>query len=227
VLHARHARADFILVSHAHFDHVLDVPGIALATGALVIGSPSVVGYARSREVPAERTRVVESGERLELGSFVVDVRAVHHTAIAGVEEPLSGTIPSDAGGLWFWEFGCDVALAFRLEAAGASLWFHPSSSIYRTGTARGRAAGTLVIGVSGEPLTRRSIEAAFAEVRPERVLPTHYDNFLQPMARGHALMPGLDLDAAREAVLAVDPTVAWYVLDYEQEIRLPRDRAN
>lgn len=34
-------RADFILVTHTHFDHVLDVPYIARKTGALVIGTES------------------------------------------------------------------------------------------------------------------------------------------------------------------------------------------
>jgi glyoxylase-like metal-dependent hydrolase (beta-lactamase superfamily II) len=34
-------RADFILVTHTHFDHVLDVPYIARKTGAMVIGTES------------------------------------------------------------------------------------------------------------------------------------------------------------------------------------------
>jgi L-ascorbate metabolism protein UlaG (beta-lactamase superfamily) len=39
-------RADFILVTHTHYDHVLDVPYIATKTGATVIGTESTVASA-------------------------------------------------------------------------------------------------------------------------------------------------------------------------------------
>src|SRR5207249_5512425 len=32
---------DYVLVSHAHWDHVMDVPEVALHTGALTFGSPN------------------------------------------------------------------------------------------------------------------------------------------------------------------------------------------
>jgi L-ascorbate metabolism protein UlaG (beta-lactamase superfamily) len=221
--HADLPRADYVLVNHAHFDHALDVPALALATGATVVGSASSVNLARSRGVPAEKTRLVRSGERLTLGPFVVDVREVGHTKILGISDPMSGTIPEDAGRLWFWQFTHDAALAYRIEGNGTSIWFHPSS-VYTPGSADGLEARTLILGVTGEPLTPDKAKAAVAEIRPDRILPTHYDNFLQPMERGLGLMPGLDLEAARQAVAAADPDAAWYLLDYGQAMWLPPD---
>src|SRR5258708_1313742 len=41
-------RADFILVTHTHYDHILDVPHIALKTRATVIGTESNENEARA-----------------------------------------------------------------------------------------------------------------------------------------------------------------------------------
>src|ERR1700732_162228 len=41
-------RADFILVTHTHYDHVLDVPHIAHKTGAAVIGTESTENVMRA-----------------------------------------------------------------------------------------------------------------------------------------------------------------------------------
>src|SRR6266545_5019729 len=52
VIDAHVHRADFILVTHTHSDHVLDLPYIALKTGATVIGTQSTYNYARASGVP-------------------------------------------------------------------------------------------------------------------------------------------------------------------------------
>jgi L-ascorbate metabolism protein UlaG (beta-lactamase superfamily) len=41
-------RADFILVTHTHYDHVLDVPHLALTTKATVIGTESTENVLRT-----------------------------------------------------------------------------------------------------------------------------------------------------------------------------------
>src|SRR4029077_342465 len=45
-------RADFILVTHTHYDHVLDVPHLALTTKATVIGTESTQNVLRTYRVP-------------------------------------------------------------------------------------------------------------------------------------------------------------------------------
>jgi len=216
-------RADYILVNHAHYDHAIDVPAIALATGAVVVGSESACNLARSRGVPEEQVRVVAGGERLELGTFAVEVRRSRHTAILGVEEPMSGTIPPDAGPLWFHEYVQDATLAFRLEAGGSSLWFHPTST-YAEGEMAGAPADNLILGVTGEPLTEAKVAAVLADVGPGRVLPTHYDNFFHGRDAGLALMPRVDLRRDRDLVAAAAPDARFWVLGFDQTVHLPPD---
>src|SRR5215472_8561605 len=47
-------RANFVLVTHTHYDHVLDVPQIALKTHATVIGTESTENVLRAYSVPEE-----------------------------------------------------------------------------------------------------------------------------------------------------------------------------
>lgn len=216
-------RADFILVNHAHHDHALDVPLIARRTGATVYGSASTLNLCRSRGVAEGQLREATPGTRLTLGTFTVDVRPSRHTAILGIENPMAGVIPPDAGPLRFWEFGQDGCLVYRLEAGGATLWFHPTTT-YDQGDLAGLSAATLILGVTGQPLRPERAREIFAEARPRRVLPTHFDNFLQPLSMGLALMPGLDLDAARASIDAASPGLPVWVLDFGQTVHLPPD---
>ena len=59
-------RADFVLVTHTHYDHILDVPHIALKTGATVIGTESTANVMRAYGVPEEQLITVRGGEDLE-----------------------------------------------------------------------------------------------------------------------------------------------------------------
>lgn len=216
-------KADFILVNHSHYDHALDVPSIAKRTGAKVLGSPSTLNLARSRGIPEERLQQVRPGDRLSLGSFTVDVRRARHTKIGGMSEPMGGVMSPDAGAMYFWEYKLDDTLAYRLEAGGTSIWFHPTST-FDPGEVGGPPATALIVGVTGEAPTPEKARGLLAEAKPRIVLPTHYDNFFQPMQRGLALMPGLDLPAARALYLAADPKLTWVVLNFGQTLHLPPD---
>ena len=215
-------KADLILVNHAHFDHALDVGAIARRTGALVVGSQNAVNLALSRGVPKEKTRVVKSGDSFTHGTFTIDVRSSRHTDIV-VSQPMSGTIPPEAKPTWFWGYALDDTFAYRLSAKGATVWFHPTST-YEPGELGGLPAKTLIVGVTGEKQTPAKVKGLLAESKATRVMPTHIDNFFQPMARGLALMPGLDLDGAKALFLAENPALEWGVTNYDEVITLPAD---
>lgn len=55
--------ADFLLLSHSHLNHCMDAPGIALRTGATIIGSVSTARVARAHGVPENQIITVRGGE--------------------------------------------------------------------------------------------------------------------------------------------------------------------
>ncbi len=215
-------KADAILVNHTHFDHALDTGEIALRTGALVLGSRNTVNLALSRGVPVEKTRVVRDSERFTVGTFDIFVKKTVHTRLL-VEQPMSGVIEPERKPLWFWQYALDETYAYRLEAGGTTLWFRPGTA-FAAGDTGGLTAKNLIIGVSGERLKKERVTALVNEVKPTRVLPTHFDNFFQPVDLGLALLTGVDLDEARALFFDAAPGVEWGVVGLNEVIWLPPD---
>jgi L-ascorbate metabolism protein UlaG (beta-lactamase superfamily) len=61
-------RADFVFVSHAHFDHLCGVAPIARATGATVVASPESARVLRQDGVPEGQLLMVTGGETVRCG---------------------------------------------------------------------------------------------------------------------------------------------------------------
>lgn len=216
-------RADAVLVNHAHYDHAVDMPEVARRTGARVVGTEATLNLARSRGVAEEQLVLATGGEHLTLGTFAVDVRRTRHPTVFATDDFLPGTIARDAGRLWWWQYRQDGCLAFRFASQGAVVWFHPTST-WEPGELSGLTAPTLILGVAGEPLDEARARAILSEVRPRRVIPTHWDNFLQPRERGLARLPNVDLEAAEAAVRAAAPGVEWWMLEPDQRVFLPAE---
>jgi L-ascorbate metabolism protein UlaG (beta-lactamase superfamily) len=65
------SEADFVFVSHAHFDHLYGADAIALRTGATVVGSPEAARCLRTCGVPEEQLLIVTGGETVDCGDGV------------------------------------------------------------------------------------------------------------------------------------------------------------
>ena len=75
-------KADAILISHAHFDHISDVAPVARQTGALVIGAPLTIETAIKLGVPERQTKVVKGGESVRVGNITVETALARHSTI-------------------------------------------------------------------------------------------------------------------------------------------------
>src|ERR1700687_6175281 len=112
-------RADYILLTHAHYVHMLDVPYIARTRKAIIIGNQSVANIARDYGVPDEQIITIRGGEDFDFGAFSVRVFPSLHSATRGKRYFSSGTAP--AGATWplpFKDFveGGTVGFLIRLK---------------------------------------------------------------------------------------------------------------
>ena len=57
-------RADYIIMSHSHGDHLVDTPAIAKGTGAKVIGSETTINICRSFKVPQDQLVMTAGNEK-------------------------------------------------------------------------------------------------------------------------------------------------------------------
>jgi L-ascorbate metabolism protein UlaG (beta-lactamase superfamily) len=127
-------RADFILHSHSHFNHTIDMPYIARKTGATVIGTESTTNLARAGGVPEAQLLSVRGGEDYAFGDFSVKVIPSLHSALNGKHFFDSRVVPRDFRGPR--RLGTDVeggTLAYLLRLAGYEiLWFGSMNYVER-----------------------------------------------------------------------------------------------
>ncbi|KAL3480490.1 hypothetical protein BJX99DRAFT_244241 [Aspergillus californicus] len=71
--------ADYIFISHAHFDHLPGADRLALKTGAIVVGNYEAVNVLRKAGVPETQLLPVSGGERIPLFTRAVRDRAARN----------------------------------------------------------------------------------------------------------------------------------------------------
>ncbi len=176
------ARADAIVIGHAHYDHALDAPAVALRTGAILLAQPPVLAAARAAGVPDDQLWIAQPGDDYELHGFSVRVIQSLHSA-TGLA----------AGG--------DVAtVAYLLRLDGASVL------VFDTANFDERALDGVHpdIAIVAPGLRDRIHDYTCRLMRvlgePRVVLPTHFDDFRRPAATPLDADARADLDAfARE----------------------------
>jgi L-ascorbate metabolism protein UlaG (beta-lactamase superfamily) len=171
-------RADFILHSHSHFNHTIDMPYIARKTGAIVIGTESTINLARAGDVPESQLLPVRGGEDWAFGDFSVKVIPSLHSALNGKHFFDSRVVPRDFRSPR--RLGTDVeggTLAYLLRLAGWEiLWFGSMNYIERE--VQGLRPDVAMIAAARQRLeiydyTRRLMRALGL---PRVVFATHWD---------------------------------------------------
>lgn len=114
--------ADYILLSHSHFNHCMDVPYIAKKTGAVVIGTESTASVAQNGGVPEGQTIVVKGGEDLEFPELSLRVIPSLHSPLSCKLYRDFGTIPPQEKPLTLDEYVEGGTLAYLLRFAGREL---------------------------------------------------------------------------------------------------------
>ncbi len=89
-------RADFVLLSHSHFKHCMDMPYIARKTGATVIGTESTANVARTSGVTEAQILTVRGGEDYEFERLSIRVIPSLHSALSSKHSWSSGVISRD-----------------------------------------------------------------------------------------------------------------------------------
>ncbi len=172
---ARHLpRCDWILVTHAHWDHLMDVPDLARRTAATVWGSPNACALLAACGLPQAQIRPIHGGERLVLGDWTVDVLPGEHMRAPGFAP---GPLPADLRPpLRLRDYRMDLCFSFALQIGRLRLLdWHSNTLDWAV------LADVLFLGPDQPlPYYRQLLRA----VRPRLVIPVHWDDLFCPLSR-------------------------------------------
>ena len=158
---AAEASADYLLVSHGHFDHVADAAAIANRTGATVVAIYEIADWLASKHQVAH-TVGMNLGGTVSLPFGRVKLTLAHHSS--RLPDGTNGGSPGGfllalGGGTVY--FACDTALFYDMKligAAGIDLAVLPIGDLFTMGPDDALEAVKLI--------------------EPKRVVPDHYNTW-------------------------------------------------
>lgn len=192
-----------IFVCHSHYDHSMDAPFIANATGAKLYGSKSTLNIGRGGGVQEEKLVPFEPGKKLEIGKFRITVLNSKHTPpfkILGktnaadpdrphLEAPLSQPAKAE-------EFIEGGTFDFLVEHGKTSFLIKGSTNFIE-GAWKNLKVDTVFLGIAMlgklEPeFQNQYYQETVGTVKPKLVVPIHWDNFFKPLSE--PLEPNLSI---------------------------------
>ncbi len=169
-------RADFVLVTHAHWDHVMDVPAVIEQTGATTYGSRNTCRLLSLLGVEKELIREITVGVQLTPGRFQVEVLQAVHGLVLGRPFATGSIAPNLQPPLRMRDYRMDSCFSFLIEVDGLRLLDWSSERV----DAAPRADVLFV-----KPLRELAYyETLLGFVRPRVIIPIHWDDFMRPLSQ-------------------------------------------
>ncbi len=173
------SKPDFVLMTHAHWDHLPDLPHILRNSDTVLYASKSACNIMRALNVPEKNLYPLSYGEVLELpGKVKVTAYESRHMGIEGEPEgyasvPDPGTLQTHSG----WR--CGETFAFMIEIGGKKILNCGTANLCEK-SMHGLECDYLFCGISrykaGFP------ELLSANLRYRYLIPTHHDEFTLPL---------------------------------------------
>jgi L-ascorbate metabolism protein UlaG (beta-lactamase superfamily) len=178
-------RADFILLHHAHFDHILDAPYIARKTGATVIGHESSTNVMRGAGLQPSQLITVRGGEDYTFGDVSIRIIPSVHSPLFQKHYYDGRTIPSTIRVPFkLGDLAEGGSLGFLIRLGGHQILTFGSMN-YIEREIDGLRPDIVLVG-AGESRTE-IYDYAGRLMRvlgfPAVVLPTHWDNYFIPFS--------------------------------------------
>jgi len=152
--------ADFVLVSHGHFDHVADAASVAIRTGATVVTNFEICEWLAKQGV--KNTQPMNLGGGIDLPFGRVAMTLAHHSSVMP-----DGVYGGNPGG-------------FLLTLGDKKIYFACDTALFLDMKVIGEAGLDVAVLPIGDRFTMGPADAVEATklLAPKRVLPAHYNTW-------------------------------------------------
>ena len=212
-------KVDAILVTHGHFDHLLDVPPVMAKTRARLIASASSVNLVRRLpNAVASSGDAVKPGDVRRIGPWKIRVLPAAHDRLFGkvpFDQPHSQAGPPQRAADWI----CGEPLAFLIEGNGQRIYIDSGGTPAQLPP--NERVDLAILGMA-LPDSRARLAATLAHLQPRYVLPSHQDDFFRPLSAAFQFGPLTDFPFV-ERECAQQNRSRLILLDYFRPWTLPK----
>ncbi len=189
---------DFILMTHAHWDHLPDVPQLIQGTDTILYASKTACNIMRALGVPEKNLHDLTFGEKLVFPGVTVTALESRHKGVYNPDD-IYKDVPTEEDFAIAANWRCGEVFAFLMEFEDMSILNIGSANLHAPAMHKIKC-DYLICGIS-------RYQEGFPELLTENItfktlIPTHHDEFLLPLEqfylrndleRLHKDIPGLD----------------------------------
>lgn len=169
---------DAILITHTHFDHILDVEFFAGLGRPRIYGTKSAYNFSLGQGISPSRVSVVDGGDKFDVAQIPIKtIKLVHapnfknYTVFAGeIEEERKLPMP-----IWKMKEGGSLGYQFLLD--DKKVFIHASSipSPFVKDYTKLKS-DILFISIANRKSTNDQIKSIISKVSPKLIIPIHYE---------------------------------------------------
>lgn len=188
-------KIDAIFISHSHYDHALDLGYLAQKFGSKVYGSSSTINIAKGAGIKQNKLVQFYPNSVYQIGNFKITIlKSIHSKPFffnndlgQKIKEPLKEPCRE-------WQFKEGGSYDFLIENRKQTYLIRPSFG-YVPKELKNRQADYLFLGSTtlsreNKREQQKFFEETITQVKPQAVVPLHWDNFFRPLNKSTQYLP-------------------------------------
>lgn len=220
-------KPDYILITHSHFDHLMDVPAIMKIMGGSVFGSRNTCEILEAYDIDKENIHLIGPGQSFKIGGFVIKSFEGFHGRAPGFGPGEIKGIPKPP--LSARQFRMDIDMQFKITAG--------DTTFITAGEGEPDDSGCDILFCHPRP-DKNHFKRIINQLRPKTIIFTHWEDFYRPLSEPPVpffvlpngfpyLLKRLDLKAIIQLINEIDSKIrvviphplGWYTVTEDKTI--------